>query len=170
MREEKGNEAWRLALLRAVLAAGCMAAQLASLPRASFTGSVFAACFFIYSLVLLTLARRIRRERTDRLLLLITDTVLYLGWVSLAAPGAIWLAPVFYFFLLTVAVMEQGWRETVVVVGAVTLYHLIVIPPGTERLWPGLLAIGLLGLVFAYQHAVLLARIKRAEQIGRAHV
>ena len=152
------------ALFRLALAAACLAAQLLSRPRASFTGVVFAVCFLLYSLTLAILAPRLRREKTDRLLLLITDTVLYFGWVSLAAPGAVWLGAAFYCFLLLVAVMDQGWRPSLVVAGAVTGYHLTVVPPGTELLWPSILASGLLGLTFAHQRAGLLKRAEQAEQ------
>ncbi len=152
------------ALFRLALAAACLAAQLLSRPRASFIGVGFAVCFLVYSLTLAILAPRLRREKTDRLLLLVTDTVLYFGWVSLAAPGAVWLGAAFYCFLLLVAVMDQGWRPSLVVAGAVTGYHLTVVPPGTELLWPSILASGLMGLTFAHQRAGLLKRAEQAEQ------
>jgi hypothetical protein len=95
MAGENETEARRPAWFRTALAAACMAGQWFSHPRASFSGTVFAAGFLLYSLVLLALTARIRREPTDRLLLLLVDTVLYLGWVSLAAPGAVWLGAAF---------------------------------------------------------------------------
>jgi len=168
MAEDNGTEARWWALARTVLAAGCLLMQLTSRPRTSFTGAVFTGCFFLYSLVLLALAKRLRHERTDRLLLLMTDTVLYFGWVTLAVPGAIWLGPAFYCFLLLTAVLRQGWRQTAVVVGVVTAYHLLVIPPWTARLWPGIVATGLMSLVFSYHRSRLLARIERAEQEAEA--
>lgn len=161
-------EARKPAMFRAALAAACLAGQLLANPRASFTGTVFAACFLLYSLALLALAGRIRREQTDRLLLLITDTVLYLGWVSLAAPGAVWLGAAFYCFLLLVATLDQGWKHCIVVAGAVTSYHLVVNPPGTNLLWPSILATGVMGLAFAYHRTELLSRAQRAEQMCAA--
>ena len=168
MAGEKETEARWPALFRTALAASCMAGQWFSQPRASFTGTVFAACFLLYSLVLLAFAARIRRERTDRLLLLITDTVLYLGWASLAAPGAVWLGAAFYCYLMSVAALEQGWRHSVVVAGAVTTYHLIVNPAGSELLWPSIFSIGLLGLLLARHRAELQARAQRAEESAAA--
>ena len=168
MAGEKETEARWPALFRTALAASCMAGQWFSQPRASFTGTVFAACFLLYSLVLLAFAARIRRERTDRLLLLVTDTVLYLGWASLAAPGAVWLGAAFYCYLMSVAALEQGWRHSVVVAGAVTTYHLIVNPSGSELLWPSIFSIGLLGLLLARHRAELQARAQRAEESAAA--
>ncbi|MEN6600986.1 MAG: sensor histidine kinase [Bryobacteraceae bacterium] len=162
---EKWVKERQSALFRALLAAACLAGQTLSHPQASFTGTVFAACFLLFSLTLLALATRIRREKTDKLLLLITDTVLYLGWVSLAAPGAVWLGAAFYCFLLLVAILELGWQHSVTVAGAVTGYHLIVNPPGTELLWPSILATGLMGLVFSFHRAKLLDRARRAEEM-----
>jgi signal transduction histidine kinase len=168
MAAEKGSGARRPALFRAALAAACLAGQWFSHPRASFTGTVFASCFLIYSLVLLALAARIRWEQTDRLLLLVTDTVLYLGWASLAAPGAVWLGAPFYCYLILVAAFEQGWRHSMMVVGAVTGYHLIVNPSGTEPLWPSILATGLLGLILSHQRAQCEERVRRAEEVAAA--
>jgi signal transduction histidine kinase len=168
MAGEKETQAWRPAWFRMALAAACMAGQWLSHPRASFTGTVFAAGFLLYSLVLLAFAARIRRERTGRLLLLVADTILYLGWASLAAPGVVWLGVAFYCYLMLVAALEQGWRHSVVVAGAVTAYHLIVNPSGTAWLWPSILSTGLLGLTLARHRTELQARAQRAEETAAA--
>lgn len=115
-----------LSITRAMLAGTSLAIQLILAPVDSLLVTVSISLFAFSSLI--TLKRKLGFQSHFGLMTLFIDTVFFMVLAKYGAQETLWLAPLFYLYLLTTAVVMYGPREVVVVAGGCILFFATVHP------------------------------------------
>jgi signal transduction histidine kinase len=148
-----------LATARAVLALACLIFQLFLAP-VDFIWFTLAIALFAAS-SLFALLRPERLEGTFGLLALFIDTVFFMVLARYGAIETLWLAPIFFLYLLTAAISLFGPREVVLVAGVCILFFATPYPGSAKVLRATIVATGLFAAAFSFQKRWLEKRLER---------
>ena len=150
---------WALALAtaRAVLALACLVFQLFLAP-VDFAWFTLAIVLFAAS-SLFALRRSERLAGTFGLLTLFIDTVFFMVLARYGAKETLWIAPVFYLYLLTAAIGLFGPREVALVAGVCILFFATPYPGSADVLRATIFVAGGFAVVFSLQKRWLEKRI-----------
>ena len=138
-----------LAAARCVLALACLIFQLYLAPVDFIWFTMAIALFFASSLVAVMKPEMF--EGAFGLLALFIDTVFFMVLARYGANEALWLAPVFYLYLLTAAIALYSPREVLLVSGVCIL--LVLTPyPGSARVFRATIMVcGVFATAFSFQ-------------------
>ena len=150
-----------LATARTVLALGCLIFQLFLAP-VDFIWFTMAIALFAAS-SLFALLRPQKRGGPFGLLALFIDTVFFMVLARYGAMEALWLAPVFYVYLLTAALILFGPREVVLVAAVCILFFATPYPGTAHTLRSTIVVAGIFASAFSLQKRWL---EKRLEELG----
>ena len=155
-----------LAVARAVLAFASLLIQLFVAPIHSALVTLTVLLFALSSLV--TLNRRFGFEARFGRLTLFIDTAFFMLLAKYGASETLWLAPAFYVYLLTTAVMMFGPREVTIITCSCILFFATAHPGAQYVLRETILVAGAFACAYSLQKRRLEARVEElAEEVGR---
>jgi len=147
-----------LATARAVLALTCLAFQLFLAP-VDFVWFTLAVVLFTAS-SLFAVMRPKKLEGTFGLLALFIDTVFFLVLARYGAMETLWLAAVFYLYLLTNALALYRPREVALTAGVCSIFFLTSYPGSARVFRPTVIAAGALAASFSFHKRWLEKRVE----------
>jgi signal transduction histidine kinase len=147
-----------LAAARCVLALACLTFQLFLAPVDFIWFTLAIALFAASSVVAVT--RPEMRDGTFGLLALFIDTVFFMVLARYGAIETLWLAPVFYLYLLTTAITLYSPREVVLVSGVCILLSLTPYPGSARVFRATIVACGVFASAFSFQKRWLEKRLE----------
>ena len=154
-----------LAVTRAVLAFASLLIQLFVAPIHSALVTLTVLLFALSSVV--TLKRRFGFEARFGRLTLFIDTAFFMLLAKYGATETLWLAPAFYLYLLTTAVMMFGPREVSIITCACILFFATAHPGAQYVLRETILVAGAFACAYSLQKRRLEARVEElAEEVG----
>lgn len=151
-----------LAAARTVIALFCLVFQLVLAP-VDFIWFTAAIALFAAS-SLLAVLRPEMLEGALGLLTLFIDTVFFMVLARYGALEAVWLAPVFYLYLLTAAVTLYSAREVALVSGVCILYALTPYPGSAQVFRATILTCGVFATAFSFQKRWLEKQLETAAE------
>ena len=151
-----------LAAARTVIALFCLVFQLVLAP-VDFIWFTAAIALFAAS-SLLAVFRPEMLEGTLGLLTLFIDTVFFMVLARYGALEAVWLAPVFYLYLLTAAVTLYSAREVALVSGVCILFALTPYPGSAQVFRATILTCGVFATAFSFQKRWLEKQLETAAE------
>jgi signal transduction histidine kinase len=138
-----------LAAARCVLALSCLVFQLFLAPVDFIWFTLAIALFAASSVVAVT--RPEMRDGAFGLLALFIDTVFFMVLARYGAIETLWLAPVFYLYLLTTAITLYSPREVVLVSGVCILLSLTPYPGSAKVFRATIVVCGVFASAFSFQ-------------------
>jgi signal transduction histidine kinase len=147
-----------LAVARCVLALSCLVFQLYLAPVDFIWFTLAIALFFASSLV--AVMRPQMLDGAFGLLALFIDTVFFMVLVRYGANETLWLAPVFYLYLLTAAIALYSAREVLLVSGVCILLSLTPYPGSAQVFRSTIIVCGVFATAFAFQKRWLEKRVE----------
>ena len=147
-----------LAAARCVLALACLIFQLFLAPVDFIWFTLAIALFAASSVVAVT--RPEMRDGAFGLLALFIDTVFFMVLARYGAIETLWLAPVFYLYLLTTAITLYSPREVVLVSGVCILLSLTPYPGSAKVFRATIVVCGVFGSAFSFQKRWLEKRLE----------
>jgi signal transduction histidine kinase len=157
-----------LATARAVLALACLIFQLLLAPHV-FAWFTLAISLFAFSSLIAVWRPEILEGATG-LLALFIDTVFFMVLARYGAIESLWLAPVFYLYLLTAAIALYSPREVLLVAGVCILFFLTPYPGSAHVFRETVVVAGLFAGAFSTQKHWLEQRIESLTgEIARLH-
>ncbi|MBI1789332.1 MAG: sensor histidine kinase [Acidobacteria bacterium] len=168
---ERDRLAFYLTVTRAVMAAACLAFQLFLAPVGSHLVTAAMGVYALSSFFAVT--KRFGFRGTWGRLTLCIDGVFFMVLASFGAPEAVWLAPLFYLYLLAAAVSMYGAREVALIAVACTLFFATNAHPGPQYvLRETILVASAFSVAYALQKSRLQKRVdelaERADQLRLA--
>jgi signal transduction histidine kinase len=156
---------WRryLSLLRALVGAACLWVVLGSQGFERRTFLLLLAVLTIYSFVSIFWRWPDRIDHKG-ILGLIQDVAVFLLCVWLVGPGGFWVGAIAAFYLFLSFSSLRPWREVLLVTVLSLAFVNLARPPGTERLQPLLLLLGMMGCVLALQKESILDRLSSSNR------
>ena len=155
-----------LSTARAVLALACLTFQLFLAPVDFIWLTVAMAAFAASSVF--AVVRRETFEGTLGLLALFIDTVFFMVLARYGAIETLWLAPVFYLYLLTNALTLFRPREVLLVAGVCTLFFFTSYPGSAHVFRATIIVAGVFACLFSFQKWWLEKRVESlTEETGR---
>jgi signal transduction histidine kinase len=137
------------AIARALLAATSLVTHLILAPVRSILVTTAITLFALSSV--LTLKRRMGFQTHFGLIALFLDTVFFMVLAKYGAREMLWLAPVFYLYLLSTAVALYGPREVIVVAGGCILFFAMAHPGSQYILRETILVAGAFACAYSIQ-------------------
>lgn len=157
-----------LAIVRTLLAFACLLFQILFPSDAPLLVTIAIGLFATSSLF--AFFRRDALSGAAGLLALFIDTVFFMVLAKYGAKETLWLAPVFYLYLLMAAVALYGPREVVLVSGVCALFFAIAHPEPVHVLRETILVAGIFASAFSFQKKRLEDRVKiLGEENSRLH-
>jgi signal transduction histidine kinase len=147
-----------LAAARCVLALSCLVFQLFLAPVDFIWFTLAIALFAASSVVAVT--RPEMRDGTFGLLALFIDTVFFMVLARYGAIETLWLAPVFYLYLLTTVITLYSPREVVLVSGVCILLSLTPYPGSAKVFRATIVVCGVFASAFSFQKRWLEKRLE----------
>ena len=151
-----------LATARTVLALACLIFQLYLAP-VDFIWFTFAIALFAASSLLAVLRPEIL-EGAFGLLALFIDTVFFMVLARYGPVEAVWLAPVFYVYLLTAATVLYSAREVLLVSAVCILFALTPYPGSAQVFRATILVCGVFATAFSFQKRWLEKQLETATE------
>jgi len=148
--------------VRVVLALACLVFQLFLAP-VDFVWFTLAIALFTAS-SLFALLRPERLEGAFGLLALFIDTVFFMVLARYGAIETLWLAPIFFLYLLIAAISLFGPREVVLVAGVCILFFATPYPGSAKVLRATIVATGLFACAFSFQKRWLEKRLENVTE------
>jgi signal transduction histidine kinase len=148
-----------LATARAVLALACLMFQLFLAP-VDFIWFTLAMVLFAASSVF-AVVRPEKLEGPFGLLALFIDTVFFMVLARYGAIETLWLAPVFYLYLLTNALTLYHPREVVLVAGVCSLFFATSYPGSAHVFRATIIVAGIFAAAFSFQKWWLEQRVEK---------
>jgi signal transduction histidine kinase len=151
-----------LATARAVLASACLVFQLFLAPREFAWFTLALGLFALSSMV--AVWRPEILEGAIGLLALFIDTVFFMVLARFGAIETLWLAPIFYVYLLTAAIALYSPREVLLVAGVCILFFLTPYPGSAHVFRATIVVAGLFASAFSVQKRWLEKRVESLNQ------
>ncbi len=150
---------WRraLSLARIGLAVACLAAEVASGGPDRLLIRLLLILFLLYSVTAASW-RILERVRYAGFSLML-DSAFFLISATIETRYSVWLAAVFYGYLMCSALLAHPWREVAVISVVMPLLFALVRPEEVARTLPVLGMAGMLGLVAARNRQLLIDRL-----------
>ncbi len=150
---------WRraLSLARIALAVACLAAEVSSGEPERLLVRLLLILFLLYSVTAASW-RILERVRYAGLSLML-DSAFFLIAATIETEYSVWLAGVFYGYLMCSALLAHPWREVAVIALVMPLLFALVRPDEVARTLPVLGMAGMLGLVAARNRQLLIDRL-----------
>jgi signal transduction histidine kinase len=165
---QRDQLAYYLSVARAVLAVACLSFQLFLAPVGSHLVTAAMGVYALSSVFVAT--RKFGFKGNWGVLTLCLDAVFFMVVAKFGAQEMIWLAPLFYLYLLVAAVTKYGAREVAAIAVACTFFFATAVHPGPQYvLRETILVVSAFSVAWAIQKSRLEKRLSdvsvQAEQL-----